>query len=569
MFKKAGTQGFTSGGSVGSSIGFTVNSGATLNAGTSVIGGGSFTLSSGAGLMIGSAVGITTSGATGNVQSTTRTFSNGANYIYSGGAAQVTGNGLPTTVNDLTINNAAGVTLSANVTVNGVLTLANGAFGIGANTLTVNDGSSVGSGSLTSAATGTVSFAQGSAGQAVLPGTFGNLIFSNFNKTLPSGTILIAGTFTPGNATGHTVANSTIQFNGSATQTIPAFTYHHLQSTNTGARTLASSGVIKIAGTWNPGANSTTVTGSTIEMNGSAAQALPAAITSYNHLTVNNAAGVSLGGPTTVSGTLALTTGTLSTGADVLTLGSAGSVARTGGHVVGSFRKSVTTGSPTVTFEIGRSGAYLPLTVAFTGVTTGGTLTASAIAGDHAAIAGSGLDAARSVNDYWTLANGGLVFGTYAATFGFVSGDVDAGASTGSFIVRRYSAPSWTSTTTGTRTATSTQATGITGFGDFAVAEILPNWTITASASANGSISPSGSVVVVQGGSAAFTITPSRTTMSATSWSTACLRVRSRATPSATSPPTTRSPPASRSTRARSPPRPTRTARSALPVSPP
>ncbi|MBI2556043.1 MAG: Ig-like domain-containing protein, partial [Planctomycetes bacterium] len=111
---------------------------------TSITGGGTFTLSSGATLGITSTAGITSSGATGNVQVTgTRSFSTGANYTYNGSAAQATGNGLPSTVNNLTINNSSGVTLSASTTVNGTLTLSSGNVITGANTLSISSTGSV------------------------------------------------------------------------------------------------------------------------------------------------------------------------------------------------------------------------------------------------------------------------------------------------------------------------------------------------------------------------------------------------------------------------------------------
>lgn len=118
FFNGSGVQTFTSGGTVSNTINYTVNNGATLQmaaAGT-VVSGSSFTLSSGGTLGIMSTAGITSSGATGNVQTTTRSFNTGANYIYNGTAAQVTGNGMPATVNRLTINNSTGVTLSAATT---------------------------------------------------------------------------------------------------------------------------------------------------------------------------------------------------------------------------------------------------------------------------------------------------------------------------------------------------------------------------------------------------------------------------------------------------------------------
>ncbi|MEI7594577.1 MAG: T9SS type A sorting domain-containing protein [Bacteroidota bacterium] len=97
-----------------------------------VTGGGSFVLSnaSTATLKItNSTDGITSAvgTATGNIRTTTaRTFNTGANYYYMGNAAQISGTGLPATVNNLTIDNTSGVTLTSAVTVAGILALTNG-----------------------------------------------------------------------------------------------------------------------------------------------------------------------------------------------------------------------------------------------------------------------------------------------------------------------------------------------------------------------------------------------------------------------------------------------------------
>src|SRR5207244_6749909 len=80
----------------------------------------------------------------------------------------------------------------------------------------------------------------------------------------------------------------------------------------------ASSGIIKIAGTFTPGSNAYTTTGSTIEFNASTAQTIPAF--TYDGLTLNNSAGASLGGNVTVGGALALSSGTLAVGSTTLTL---------------------------------------------------------------------------------------------------------------------------------------------------------------------------------------------------------------------------------------------------------
>src|SRR6185369_2450825 len=185
----------------------------------------------------------------------------------------------------LRINNGTGVTSAAGTaTVDGTLTLTAGALNVNTSTLVINNGTSVGAGSITSAATGTVNYNQGTAGQNVLAFNYGNLTFSNQNKVLAStGTIGIAGVFTPGTAVGHTITGSTINFNGAGPQTIPAFNYNNLTSSNAGARTLANTGTVGVAGAFTPGGNTYTITGSTIDYNGSGAQTISAF--NYNNLT--------------------------------------------------------------------------------------------------------------------------------------------------------------------------------------------------------------------------------------------------------------------------------------------
>jgi xylan 1,4-beta-xylosidase len=110
-----------------------VDSGATLDMGTnSLEGNGSFNLKAGATLLTAHANGI--NGSLANTGS--KTFDPGAGYGFNGSQAQVTGNLMPGTVNDLIIDNSAGVTLSNSVTVNGTMEIKSGAFSAGSNTLT-------------------------------------------------------------------------------------------------------------------------------------------------------------------------------------------------------------------------------------------------------------------------------------------------------------------------------------------------------------------------------------------------------------------------------------------------
>ena len=121
-----------------SSNSLTIESGGTLFTLDNTISGSSFTLATGGSLHIGSTEGIASYGATGAVQSTTRTFSTGGNYVYDGtSGAQNSGNGLPSTVHDLTVSNPSGVTLNVATSVSGTLALVSGSFTIGGNRLTL------------------------------------------------------------------------------------------------------------------------------------------------------------------------------------------------------------------------------------------------------------------------------------------------------------------------------------------------------------------------------------------------------------------------------------------------
>jgi len=204
----------------------------------------------------------------------------------------------------------------------------------------------------------------GVATQTVVAFNYNNLTVSNTTTVtlVNAGTIGIAGTFTPAGATTYTVTGSTVNFNGSGGQAIPAFTYNDLTSSSTGARTLASSGTVGVGGTFTPGTNAYTITGSTVSFNGTAAQTVPAF--NYNNLTVANTSTVTLAG----TGTLGVG-GTFTPAAATYTItGSTVSYNGTAAQTVTAFNYNNLTVANTSTVTLAAAG-----TVGIAGTFTPGT----------------------------------------------------------------------------------------------------------------------------------------------------------------------------------------------------
>jgi hypothetical protein len=162
---------------------------------------------------------------------------NANNVTFTIGTAvpQTTGFELPTAtsvLNNLTINNPAGVTLGGNVSVNGNLALTAGKLAIGVNTLTLN-------GSLTSDATNSLSTTVNS--NIVLTGTTKTLYFDVSNNTIKNLSITGSNTMTLGNALNITAGASSgiVTVGSGATLTTGGFLT--LKSDATGTASLGNS----------------------------------------------------------------------------------------------------------------------------------------------------------------------------------------------------------------------------------------------------------------------------------------------------------------------------------------
>jgi hypothetical protein len=135
VFAKSGVQTLVLGaGNTLDALPIEVKAGSTLNIDTCVLAGNDiFALDSGATIVTARAEGLD-----GNLTNTGEiTLSPYANFAYDGSAAQVTGALLPADINSLTINNAAGVTLSDTVALADSLYLTAGKLTLSGNLLTV------------------------------------------------------------------------------------------------------------------------------------------------------------------------------------------------------------------------------------------------------------------------------------------------------------------------------------------------------------------------------------------------------------------------------------------------
>jgi adhesin HecA-like repeat protein len=249
------------------------------------------------------------------------------------------------------------------------------------------------------------------------------------------------------------------------------------------AGTISGNGNFNISGNWvNNGTFSAGT--STVNFNGITAQNISgSAITIFNNLGINNSNGITISLNTSLNGILTFTNGKITTGNNTLSLGNSAIVngASSAKYVFGNLQKGIpATTNITKTFEVGDASVYTPVSVAFNGTPNGtGSLTVSTISGQHPNINTSGLNPSKDVARYWNIINNGVTsFTSYNPTFNFVSGDIIGGANYANFHVSEWNGSSWSLPTDGTRNPTSTQAIGLSSFGNYAVGEHCVNPTV-------------------------------------------------------------------------------------------
>ncbi|WP_155975681.1 T9SS type A sorting domain-containing protein [Daejeonella oryzae] len=370
---------------------------------------------------------------------TTSVFTPSTGIVNYNGTSLQTLNAAYTTYGTLKVNNSVGVNLGAPVTLTN-LTIGD----IKANSILNDNGNQITS-------TGTL-----------------NLSSGNFN--IGSGA---SNTIYPAFGTNTIAAGTTVNYNSTGPQTIRAVNYANLTNSGNGTRTLAPAGTIRVSGSFTPGNGAYTITTSTVNFNGTLVQTIPAF--TFNNLVIDNNAGISsIGGNVTINNSLALTNGVITTGANKIIVTNGGSVSRTNGWINGNLQQYISNTGTYKTYPIGNATVYRPLRIIYFTISTPGNLTVAQLTGFHPQIASSGLDniTPRSITPYWNLTSDGLA-GVYDAIFGYISSDIPAGAVFGNFVVRNFNS-SWTAPTTGLRTAISTEVEGQSTFGDFAIGERHP-----------------------------------------------------------------------------------------------
>ncbi len=323
---------------------------------------------------------------------------------------------------------------------------------------------------------------------ATLSGT-GSLTQGTFGGSGP--TLNLGGSLTINTLTANINPN-TVRYSLIGPQAIRSMTYHHLITAGTSTKTLGGdvivngnltigSGTILDVSTFNYGVslagnwvNSVGISGfvprsGTVTLLGSVSQDMSSSTAFYN-LNVNNSSGVTISSDQTINNLLTLTNGKITTGNNDVILSLSGSITGVSPskYINGNLQKIFTTGSASFLYDVGDASTYTPVTLAFTNITVGGGVSVKSTNGVIQYLDKSGLDTTHYVHRFWTFViPSAFRFGSYDANFTYAEADKDAGSDASQFIVKRRNTilTVWDTTpiSIGSKTSTSTQATGIAG----------------------------------------------------------------------------------------------------------
>lgn len=337
------TNGTTNGGTILQGTAAATFTGLVSNAG-GTLSGGSGTITLTAGITGGNFTGTTGTAFVGGVFTPVFTHNSGT-VEFDGGAAQTFG---AYTFSNLTINNPAGVSATGAVTAAGNLVLSSGVFDVAGNAFNLAGNASHAAGSL--ASTGTVTL-NGAAAQGIDLSTssLNNLTVANAAGASLTDALTLGGNVTINAGAIFSTGGNGLTVTGTAAVN--------------GALNFAGAGTTTVGGNLTVGAAGTTVNpaGSTLDLNGAAAQVLTPNAQTFGTVSMTGTGGVSMVGTATF-GSLSVSVG------EVFTLGGA---AATNLTVTGA-----STNAGTLTF---RSTAGVPASLSLgANSSNSGTLTLGA-----------------------------------------------------------------------------------------------------------------------------------------------------------------------------------------------
>ena len=158
-----------------------------------------------------------------------------------------------------------------------------------------------------------------------------------------------------------------------------------------------------------------------------------------------------LDGNMSVSDTLRLSNGVITTTANHIIEAASGSLIRTNGYVNGNFRLYVPdTTAPTVVFPIGDASHYAPISISFAGTVSGSGYLDTYTTAAQPAFA-SGLSQTKYINRKWNIENNGVSgFTSYNATFTCNDNDKVGSPTLANLVVRKLNGLTWFTTSTTT-----------------------------------------------------------------------------------------------------------------------
>ena len=223
-----------------------------------------------------------------------------------------------------------------------------------------------------------------------------------------------------------------------------------------------SNNALSLTGLWTNNSGTTALTPGTtsVTFNGTSVQSVTGTYaTPFSGLTLNNSAGLAINLNTTLTGTLTLTNGILSTGSNMLIMATApGTVSRTtsttSNYVNGTLLKSIN-GSSTINYEVGDGGSYVPVSIALQAAGSAGGIAVQSTGGHTPAYASASIDGTYYVDHYWTISSPTIAAttfsvaaawtGTMTPTFTYNNADIGGGSNTG-WVAQVYSTsgtPGW------------------------------------------------------------------------------------------------------------------------------